>query len=122
VIAPLLASPAHAYWLVERDGEPIGYALAGPCTLPYPDVAPGDGELKQLYLRRAAQGGGTGGALFRLVLDWLERDGPRPLWIGVWSGNLGAQRFYARHGFAKHGEHTFTVGATVDREFALRRG
>ena len=35
----------------------------------------------------------------RTALGWLERDGPRTLWIGVWSENYGAQRFYARHGF-----------------------
>ena len=41
--------------------------------------------------------------------------------LSVWSGNLGAQRFYARHGFSKVGEHTFPVGRVVDLEFTLRR-
>ena len=57
-----------------------------------------------------------------LALEWLERDGPRPLWIGVWSGNLKAQRFYARYGFERFGEHTFPVGGWLDQEVALRRG
>ena len=51
----------------------------------------------------------------------VERATPRTLWIGVWSQNLGAQRFYARHGFEKVGEHTFPVGRVVDLEFTLRR-
>lgn len=118
----LLSSPAHAGWLAEREGAAIGYATVGPCTLPYPEVSPDDGELKKLYLRRAARGGGIGEALLETALDWLERDGPRRIWIGVWSGNLNAQRFYARRGFAKVGEHTYPVGDTIDREFALRRG
>jgi ribosomal protein S18 acetylase RimI-like enzyme len=70
---------------------------------------------------RAFQNGGWGGRLFQTVMDWLLADGPRTLWIGVWENNLGAQRFYARHGFEKVGEHTFPVGRVVDREFTLRR-
>jgi len=89
--------------------------------LPHPDVAPGDGELKRLYVRADAQGGGTGAQLFEQALAWLERDGPRTLWISVWSENYGAQRFYARYGFAHAGEYAFIVGQQRDREFIYRR-
>ena len=117
----LLAEPAYAAWLLEDGGEPVGHALAGPCGLPHPAVAAGDGELKRLYVLGRAQSGGWGGRLFQVALDWLERDGPRTLWIGVWSENVGAQRFYARHGFARVGEYEFPVGRVRDREFILRR-
>jgi ribosomal protein S18 acetylase RimI-like enzyme len=60
--------------------------------------------------------------LFTTALDWLERDGPRTLWIGVWSQNFGAQRFYGRHGFEKVGNYEFLVGSVRDPEFILRRG
>lgn len=119
--APLLADPAKACWLLEGDGEPLGYALAGSCALPHPQVAIDDGELKRLYLLPSVQNHGWGGRLFRTALDWLERDGPRTLWIGVWSQNPGAQRFYARHGFVRVGEYEFPVGRVRDREFILRR-
>ena len=56
------------------------------------------------------------------VMDWLQSDGPRAVWIGVWSENFGAQRFYERHGFEKVGEYYFPVGETRDLEFILRRG
>ena len=117
----ILAHPDYAVWLLEQDGDPIGHAAAGPCGLPHPDVMPGDGELKRLYLLKARQNGGWGGRLFATALDWLQRAGPRRLWIGVWSENLGAQRFYARHGFEKAGEYEFPVGRVRDREFILRR-
>ena len=116
-----LADPAKALWLVEDDGEAIGYALAGSCGLPHAAVTPACGELKRLYFVKSRQGAGLGQALFAQVLDWLQADGPRDVWIGVWSENLGAQRFYERHGFAKVGEYGFPVGRTVDREFILRR-
>lgn len=116
-----LANPAKALWLVEADGRAVGYALAGPCDLPHPDVTPASGELKRFYLLKDWQGGGVGGRLFAEVMAWLERDGPRDIWIGVWSENFGAQRFYGRQGFSKVGEYGFRVGGTVDHEFILRR-
>ncbi len=116
-----LADPAKASWLVEMDGEAIGYATAGACGLPHPEVTPACGELKRFYFRKAWQNGGLGRGLFDEVMAWLQRDGARTVWIGVWSENHGAQRFYVRQGFEKVGEYGFAVGATVDREFILRR-
>lgn len=117
----ILSHPDYAVWLLERDGEAVGHAAAGPCGLPHPEVAKGDGELKRLYVLREFQNGGWGGRLFDVALDWLLRDGPRTLWLGVWSENFGAQRFYARHGFEKVGGYKFAVGDTLDDEFILRR-
>lgn len=119
--AVILSHPDYAIFLLERDGVVVGHAAAGPCGLPHPQVAPGDGELKRLYVLREAQNGGWGARLFDTVLAWLERDGPRTLWIGVWSENFGAQRFYGRYGFEKAGEYEFIVGGTRDHEFILRR-
>jgi ribosomal protein S18 acetylase RimI-like enzyme len=120
-----LADPQKAQWLVEADSgagrEAIGYALAGPCGLPHAEVTPACGELKRIYFLKHRQGGGLGKRLFAEVMGWLQSNGPRNVWIGVWSENHGAQRFYARHGFDKVGEYGFHVGKTVDREFILRR-
>ena len=120
--AKVLADPDYALWIAERDGQAIGYAQAGRCGLPHADVKPEDGELKRLYLLQSAQNGGVGNALFQQALAWLERDGPRTLWISVWSENFGAQRFYERHGFGFVAEYEFIVGEQRDREFMYRRG
>lgn len=118
-----LANPDKATWILEdEDGEAIGYALAGPCDLPHDEVSATDGELKRIYVLKSHQGGGRGSALLKTALDWLEQDGPRRLWIGVWSENLGAQKLYESKGFTKVGEYFFKVGETNDLEFILRRG
>ena len=117
-----LVDPDKAVWLVEAGGAVVGHALAGPCDLPHDEVTPACGELKRLYVLKAFQGGGTGSRLLAETLAWLERDGPRRLWIGVWSENFGAQRLYGRLGFEKVGEYHFIVGETRDHEFILRRG
>lgn len=115
-----LAHPDKATWILEdEDGEAIGYALAGPCELPHDEAAPGDGELKRIYVLKSHQGGGRGSALLNTALDWL---GSRRIWIGVWSENFGAQKLYGRMGFEKVGEYFFKVGGTNDLEFILRRG
>lgn len=119
--ATILAHPDYAVWLLEDDGVAVGHAAAGPCGLPHPDVAPGDGELKRLYVLASHQGGGRGGHLFDEAERWLLRDGPRTLWIGVWSENFGAQRFYSRRGFERVGTYEFPVGRVRDLEFILRR-
>lgn len=119
--ATILAHPDYAVWLLEADGRAVGHCAAGPCGLPHGDVRPGDGELKRLYVLREFQNGGQGARLMDTAMDWLLRDGPRTLWVGVWSENLGAQRFYARYGFEKAGTYGFPVGRVVDLEFILRR-
>jgi GNAT superfamily N-acetyltransferase len=116
-----LAHPEKATWLLEDDGRAVGYALVGPCDLPHAEVQPSDGEVKRLYLLASHRGGGRGTRLLETALSWLEARGPRTLWIGVWSENLGAQRLYARHGFLLAGEYEFPVGQTRDRELILRR-
>ena len=117
----ILSHPDYAVWLLEDAGEAVGHAAAGPCGLPHAEVAPGDGELKRLYLIKDQQSCGWGSRLFETALAWLERDGPRTVWLGVWSENFGAQRFYARYGFEFAGEYEFIVGAQRDHEFMYRR-
>lgn len=117
-----LADPAIGIWLLEADGQAVGYVQVGRCALPHPDVTPACGEIKRIYLLPQWQSGGGGARLLETALAWLERDGPRPVWLGVYFENVKAQRFYGRYGFEKVGEYGFVVGATVDREFILRRG
>jgi GNAT superfamily N-acetyltransferase len=120
----ILADPAYAAWLAEpagASGEAVGYALAGPCGLPHPEVTPACGELKRIYLLPGWQGGGRGSRLLALALGWLETTWAGDLWIGVWSGNDGARRLYGRLGFEKAGEYQFKVGRTLDDEYILRR-
>jgi GNAT superfamily N-acetyltransferase len=116
-----LADPAKASWIVEADGAAIGYALAGPCGLPHAEVTPACGELKRIYLLKTWHGSGLAARLFAETLAWLQGGGPRAVWIGVWSENHRALKFYARHGFEKAGEYEFHVGDTVDHEYILYR-
>ena len=123
--ARLLADPAARAWLAEAEGRAVGFATAGTIStggahaLPHADIAPGDGELKRLYVRDEAKGTGLAATLIEAALAFL---GPRPVWLSVWSENHRAQRFYARYGFEVAGRYLYPVGQTLDDELIMRRG
>lgn len=117
-----LAEPGGAWWVAERDGAILAFANAGPNGLPHPDARPSHMELRRLYVDKAAQGLGLGTRLLDIALDWMEAHTDGPLWIGVWSQNLKAQKLYAAYGFEMAGEYQFPVGEWRDDEFILRRG
>lgn len=119
--AAKLADPGTAVWLAETaSGTAAGYASVGPCSLPVEPMPEKAGELGRLYIDQRFQGEGLGTRLLETALSWLERQ-YGPLFISVFSENVGAQRLYRRYGFEKAGEYRFMVGAHADREFIFAR-
>lgn len=117
-----LTDPGRATWIAEhRNGRKIGFIVVGACKLPVQDLEITAGEVQQLYVLAEFHNLRLGTRLMELGLEWLAGQDRSPLYVGVWSENYGAQRFYARYGFNKVGEYGFTVGSTVDREFILKR-
>ena len=118
----LIEGAKMGVWLAAAgDAEPIGFITAGPCKLPIENREPDAGEIRQLYVLSTHRNERLGSKLLDVALGWLYEQGFSPLYIGVWSENFGAQRFYGRYGFTKVGEYGFPVGKTVDREFILKR-
>ncbi|MEQ8178714.1 MAG: GNAT family N-acetyltransferase [Amphiplicatus sp.] len=116
----LLNDAAWAIWIAEQDGVPFGYSVAGPCTLPVPDMPESAGELSRLYLLKQSQGSGEGGRLLKVTLDWLE-ERFKHVYLSVYSENYGAQRLYARHGFEKICDYFYMVGEHADPEWIMER-
>ena len=120
--ARTLADPTRGVFLVEHpNGRKIGFVCVGACKLPVQDIETTAGEIQQLYVLAEFHNLRLGSRLMESGVDWLTSQHRSPLYIGVWSENYGAQRFYARYGFSKVGEYGFPVGDTVDREFILKR-
>lgn len=120
--ARTLADSQRAAWIVtHHDGRNIGFILVGACKLPVQDLEANAGEVHQLYVLAEFHNRRLGARLMELGLEWLASQGRSPVYVGVWSENHGAQRFYGRYGFRKVGEYGFPVGNTVDREFILKR-
>lgn len=117
-----LTDPQRATWAAEHpNGRMIGFIVVGACKLPVQDLEMTAGEVQQLYVFAEFHNHRLGTRFMDVGLEWLASQGRSPLYVGVWSENYGAQRFYARYGFSKVGEYGFPVGSTIDREFILKR-
>lgn len=117
----ILADSQRGVWLATlSDTTPVGFVAVGACKLPVENRELAAGEIHQLYVLQRHHNLRVGSRLMDVALAWLESQSRTPLYVGVWSENLGAQRFYRRYGFDKVGEYGFPVGKTVDREFILR--
>jgi diamine N-acetyltransferase len=120
--ARLIEDPNVAIWVAgSGDAPPIGYIVAGSCKLPVVNLEATAGEIRRLYVRASAQTHGLGTRLLVAAFDWLASEKRAPLYVGVWSENLGAQRLYGRFGFEKIAEYDFAVGRQIDREFIFRQ-
>ncbi|CAF2069524.1 unnamed protein product [Rotaria magnacalcarata] len=118
-----IVDPLQATWVVEDkiSDELVAFAIAGPCKLSHPDVCLGeDGDLQFLYVRRDRRSHGLGQQLMNTALLWLkERFKGRPIWLGVWSGNLKAQKFYMHYDFSQAGDYYFNTSNKVICIFTL---
>jgi ribosomal protein S18 acetylase RimI-like enzyme len=96
-LARLLGDPQlGGVWLVERDGAPIGYAIA---TFGY-DLEFGgrDAVLTELWIDPDARGTGAGGEVIELLIPILQTLGVQALHLQVRPDNP-ARRLYERRGF-----------------------
>jgi diamine N-acetyltransferase len=118
----VIANPEAAIFIaVANGGPPVGFVFVADCKLPVENLEPSSGEIRQLYVLSTHQNQRLGAKLMDAALTWLAEQQRSPLYIGVWSENFGAHRFYERYGFRKVGEYGFPVGKTVDHEFILKR-
>jgi len=122
-VAQEIADPGMRIMLaVGEDGALLGFCkLVMRCG--WPEHARGGRaiELKQLYTHPEAVGQGIGA---RLTI-WAEAEarsfGADEVQLSVYAENGDAQRFYARHGYAKVADIHFMVGQQRDEEFLFAR-
>jgi ribosomal protein S18 acetylase RimI-like enzyme len=106
-----------AVLVVERDGEVVGFAAAGPS--PDPE---GAGELYAINVDPAYWGTGAGRALLEAARDELARLGFAETVLWVLPANARARRFYERAGWASDGaERTADVFGVTVPEVRYRR-
>ncbi|WP_156742823.1 GNAT family N-acetyltransferase [Occultella aeris] len=74
-----------------RGEEVLGFAMID-----------GD-QVDQLYLDRAARGGGIGAALLKAAAEAVMAAGHQRAWLVVATGNVAARRFYERQGWVDGG-------------------
>lgn len=111
-----LARPSESRtWVVEQDGQIVGFADTGPSR---DEGAPATtGELYAIYLDQAVVGQGVGRALLAHALDDLCRRGYRAATLWVLTSNLRARHFYEAAGWRPDGltrVEEYPAGARLD--------
>ncbi|WP_203905171.1 GNAT family N-acetyltransferase [Virgisporangium aliadipatigenens] len=87
--------------LIARDGDAVLGHLVG--RVMEPDVLrPGTkvASLESIRVAPPARGSGVGGRLVAAFFAWARERGAVRAGVTAYAANEGAQRFYARHGFA----------------------
>lgn len=121
-VAKEIADPAMRVLLAEEDGALLGFCkLVMACGWPEHARHERVVELKQLYTDPETTGRGIGAALMDRALEIGREHGAGEMQLSVWSGNEGAQKFYARYGFGKVADIHFMVGEQRDEEFLYAR-
>lgn len=114
-----LTDPGRLVLTATASGHIVGYAMlvvADPA-----DSADSEVELSKIYLLPGHHRSGVAAELLTAGIDWAAERGARAVWLGVNRGNLRAQRFYRKHGFAVSGTRTFRLGASVQDDLVMRR-
>jgi ribosomal protein S18 acetylase RimI-like enzyme len=99
------------YYLMEADGETVGFAWLARTEAPVCVRGRDPVELVRFYIRPAWQSRGAGRRLMEHCLEAARGMGFKTMYLGVWEHNYRAQRFYAHYGFRHVGEHVFRVGS-----------
>ena len=105
-------------WAAMDQEQLMGYLMFGAMRLPI-EHPPGAMEIRRMYVAPTLQRSGIGNRLMQAALSTVGED--VDIYLGVWSENHLAQRFYQKQGFEKVGEYDYIVGPHRDHEFIMRR-
>jgi len=78
-------------------------------------------ELERIYVKPGYQGMGIGLEMLSFVESLALKADKTYLWLGVWEKNLGAIRFYERHGYKKFDTHPYFIGDDKQTDWLLKK-
>lgn len=105
------ARDGGGFWVaVAPDGTLLGTAGVAP-------VAPGDVELRKMYLEPAARGRGLAKRLLAVAVAHARARGARRMVLDTTEQMTDAQRFYESHGFVR--DDAQVRGSRCHRGYAL---
>ncbi len=113
--------PLNHFYIAEEDGVVVGYTrlrennnppnLEGLQTL----------EIARIYAIKDYLGKGVGEQLMKHALLLAEQLGKEIVWLGVWTNNARAIRFYTRWGFEKFSDHIFMLGNDPQTDWLMKK-
>lgn len=125
-----IANPDSRFFFLVASGrgtdgterpEVAGYLKVNVGAAQTESVKPNALEVERIYLCRSFQHRGIGRALIAYAEQIARQEKRDWMWLGVYEHNLVAQRFYARDGFVRVGQHVFQVGDDPQTDFLLAK-
>lgn len=116
-----LAEKDTIYFIAELQKEPVGYAKVKQFSREEGIRGNNPIELCRLYSMPDYIGQGIGKTLMLHCLKFAKKQKHDVFWLGVWEFNYNAQKFYAKFGFEKCGEHIFQLGNDPQTDWLLQR-
>ncbi len=126
-----LHTEGSLFYFVEHDNHIIGYFKINTNKSPthadrphfYFDFSPFETiamtELERIYLKKEYQGKGFAAEMMSFIEDCVRKNNSQYLWLGVWTMNPKAIRYYEKCGFNTFGEHIFQIGNDAQKDFLM---
>jgi diamine N-acetyltransferase len=76
-------------------------------------------ELERIYLKKEYHGKGIAQTMMPFIENCALKSGAHYVWLGVWSENYKALRFYEKCGFTTFGEHIFQIGDDAQKDYLM---
>lgn len=110
-----LQNPAISFWLAFWQDKPCGYLKIIKDAIPenYTHLGKKFLQIEKLYLFSFAQRLKIGSELMKIALEIAQKENFDVIWLGVWSKNEQAIRFYEKFGFQKVGDWIFVMGDKI---------
>lgn len=116
-----LADKDSIYFVGEIENEIVGYVKLKRFVREEGISGENPIELCRLYALQEFIGKGIGKTLMLKSLEFAKENGHDIIWLGVWEYNYRAQKFYAKFGFEKCGEHIFQLGNDPQTDWLMER-
>lgn len=113
--------PQTALFLAIEHGNVVGFVRLRKNDEVKENLGDATIELQRLYVHPQHQGKNIGSLLMGKAMSYAAGEHAEWIWLGVWERNFLAQKFYAKWGFERFGEHTFLHGTDPQIDWLLKR-
>lgn len=108
------------FYFAVTDNEPVGYIKinTGPAQTELQEEQAL--EIERIYVLQDYQGKKIGRFMFNNALQLAKKANKKYIWLGVWSENNRAIKFYQELGFAAFDSHPFKLGNDIQTDIMMK--
>lgn len=114
-----LKNPNSEFYFFYLNEELIGYLKLNKLIAQTEMLDDSCLEIERLYLSKKHQGHGIGKSIIDYAIKIAKEKNKSKIWLGVWSENLAAIRFYKKMGFFISDTHIFKMGEDEQMDYVM---